>query len=417
MKRFVILSIALILSAGVTTNAELVYDNDPVYEMEIFARFDNGTAERFVTRGDQVKVDATFTNLGDPVSARLLLEIYGPGGGLVRTKQVVRPFTVDRPVLAMPQLALRTSGVPLGIYSLVFHAEVAGDPETTIGQSQTLLVSVRANTAFIGFMGYASVEDLDIVQILGAEDVAWGTSTHSSQVEDLVDDVTVTGLELATRAPGRTSLQDYGTRQLDFTAIRNHLEATFLGNDVAGETLFHYMIDEFCHPDKWDIPAQDLADLHSLAKSIDPRINIFHNAGHLGCFKTRMDEVAPEYPVLMDYVGFTVTPAKLNTPGYLELIDSIAGEINEIYGSQTRVIALYAVCDSPERWTIPTPEELVTGASQVLAMENIHGIGFYPWGAPAWSTVAIRNVCEDPAYIDAFNQVFDLARERFGGEE
>ncbi len=411
MRRFVFLSIILIMSGGVAANAE------NVYEMQIDARFDNGASERFVNQGDPVKIDAIFTNQGDPVSARLFLEIYSPGGALIRTRQVVRPFTVDRPVIAMPQLTLGTAGATIGTYSMVFRAEVASEPGTTIGESEILHISVQANTAFIGFMGYASVADLDIVQNLGAEDVAWGMSVHSSQIESLVDDVISQGFGMATRAPGRQSIQDSHTHQLNFAAIENHLEETFLGNDVAGDTLFHYMIDEFCHPEKWVISGQDLADLHSLAKSIDPRINIFHNSGHLGCFKAKMNEVAPGYPVLMDYVGFTVTPAKLASPGYLDQIESIAREIHDIYGSQTRVVALYAACDHLDRWTMPTPEELVNGASQVLAMEHIHGIGIYPWGAPDWSSTAVRDVCEDPAYIDAFNQVFEMARERFSSVE
>ncbi len=412
MKRIVFLSIAVMMFSGMMAIAE------PQYEMDIFARLGSGTSEMSVTRGDPVQIDATFTNLGDPVTARLFLEIFDPDGTRVRSKRVVRPFTVDRPVLAMPQLSLGTGGARIGVYSIVFHAEAVDQPGVPISNTSTLLIDVReAGSAFIGFMGYASMENLSVVQNLGADAVAWGTSIHASQIESLVEDVLAYDLGMATRAPGRVSMQDSVTHQLDFVAIQNQLENTFAGNDVAGDTMFHYMIDEFCHPEKWDIPAQDLADLHSLAKSIDPRINIFHNSGHLGCFKAKMDEAAPDYPVLMDYVGFTVTPHKLSDPGYLPLIDSIAGEIKAIYGDQTQVIALYAVCDSPDRWTMPTPEELIEGVNQVLAMENIQGIGFYPWGAPSWATAAVGDVCEDPAYIDAFNLMFDLARDRFGAGE
>ena len=35
--------------------------------------------------------------------------------------------------------------------------------------------------------------------------------------------------------------------------------------------------------------------------------------------------------------------------------------------------------------------------AQVLEMENIHGIGIYPWRSGQWSSVAVRDICEDPA--------------------
>jgi hypothetical protein len=412
MKRIIFLSIAVMLYAGMMAHAI------PQYEMDIFARFDTGMTEMFITRGEEIRVDSTFSNLGDPVSARLFLDIFNPEGNLIRTRQVVKPFTVDRPVMSMPQLTMSTNVLMLGVYSLVFRAEAADQPGIPIAEPCTLYIDVQAaSSAFIGFMGYASVEDLDIARNLGANDVAWGSSVHPSHIESLVDDVSSHDLRMATRAPGRASMQDSVSHELDMTSILAHLEGTFLGNDLAGITSFHYMIDEFCHPDKWVISSQDLADLWSMAKSIDPRINIFHNAGHLGCFQNRMDESAPVYPVMADYVGFTVTPHKLADSDYLELMDSIAGNIREIYGTQTKVIAMYAVCDQPGRWSMVTPAELVDGASQVIAMENIDGIGFYPWGAPSWSTTAIRDVCEEPDYIEAFNLVFDLARERFGNGE
>ena len=96
MRRFVLMSMAAMLLAAAPASAEIVYDTDPVYQMEIAASFDNGTTERYVIQGDPVLIDCNFTNVGDPVSARLLLEIYSPGGALIRTKQVVRSFTEDR---------------------------------------------------------------------------------------------------------------------------------------------------------------------------------------------------------------------------------------------------------------------------------------------------------------------------------
>jgi hypothetical protein len=224
------------------------------------------------------------------------------------------------------------------------------------------------------------------------------------------------GLKLAGRVRGDSSFQD-GER-IDFDGLMQLMESTFSTKGVAGDTdfVFLYIIDEPCHPGKWDISLEEFKTFYKTVKSVDPSIPVFVNFGNLECLQNYVSADCSDCKIA-DFAGFTITVKKWKEPDFLAEANTIAGDVKRCDPS-LKILPLIAVYEYPELGLpIPSADFVRETGLAVLQYDNFDGIFYFPWSPSWYMGDTIEDVVNEPVYVNAFREVFEAAIQKFATDQ
>jgi hypothetical protein len=222
------------------------------------------------------------------------------------------------------------------------------------------------------------------------------------------------GLKLAGRASGTSSFQD--GKHIDFDGLVQVMGSTFSTKGVAGDPdfVFFYIIDEPCHPDKWEISLEEFKTFYKKVKSVDPGIPVFVNFGNLECVQNYVSADCSDCKIA-DFAGFTITVKKWNQPNFLAEQNTIAGDVKRCDPS-LKILPLIAVYEYPALSVpIPSADFVRETGLAVLQYDNFDGIFYFPWSPSSYMGDTIEDVMNNPVYVNAFRDVFKAAMEKFAG--
>jgi hypothetical protein len=230
-----------------------------------------------------------------------------------------------------------------------------------------------------------------------------------SDLQAALDAARGQGLGLIARGPGSTAFTD-GTK-LNFTELQSVAQNVFGDNDIASDPSFigWYIIDEPCADWKYDIAPAEFRQFYETIKGVDPNITVIVNFSWLQCAENLQ---AANY---VDIAALTIT---VNRPkDHYASQAEIAARLKAV-NPDLKVVVWIAVYEYPARRVpIPSADWVREKGMEVLQYDVFDGVMFYPWQPGAsYFGATIQDVADDPEYISAFNDVFDAAMEKFGGE-
>jgi hypothetical protein len=201
-----------------------------------------------------------------------------------------------------------------------------------------------------------------------------------------------------------------GTK-LNFTKLESVAQNVFGDNDIASDPSFigWYIIDEPCADWKYDIAPAEFRQFYETIKGVDPNITVIVNFSWLQCAENLQ---AANY---VDIAALTIT---VNRPkDHYASQAEIAARLKAV-NPDLKVVVWIAVYEYPARRVpIPSADWVREKGMEVLQYDVFDGVMFYPWQPGAsYFGATIQDVADDPEYISAFNDVFDAAMEKFGGE-
>ena len=258
----------------------------------------------------------------------------------------------------------------------------------------------------MGIMGMP-LDAFSTVSALNGRTVEYRGSTNPSQVQAAFDAAKSQGLNFLLRGPDRLAFTT-ADGHLDMAAVTNILHTTFDGTTLIGDPAFvgFYLIDEPCHPDKFNITGAEMAELYATIKAYDPSLKLFVNFGKLsGCLDTLLAESggAP----ITDFAAFTVTVPKMNYATYLDAqVQTTLNAKATTPGLQ--VIPMLAVWEGAN---MPMPDEqwIRDTGSAVWNTGAFDGVLFYPWTTPSWATRSLDDVID--TYADDVAFVFSMVAQ------
>jgi hypothetical protein len=169
----------------------------------------------------------------------------------------------------------------------------------------------------------------------------------------------------------------------------------------------NYIIDEPCHPDKFDISASEMRLFYETVKEVDTRIQVMVNFGLLTCAQGlgATGQVA-------DIATFTVTPWKLRrNPNYISEQSQLAALLKQTFPDMM-IVTFISCYEYPAHGEpLPSANWVRETGLEVAGYEAIDGLLYYSWLPSSYMGDTIEDVADDPAYISAFSDVFAAVRE------
>ncbi len=260
----------------------------------------------------------------------------------------------------------------------------------------------------VGVMGVPTAAFPEIVP-LRSNTVEYRGSTEAKDIQAAFDAARAQRLHFLVRGPSRRLFTTPDGR-LDVAAVDRVLHTMFDGTSFLEDPAFLgvYLIDEPCHPNKYNLTGSDLVQLYTTVKAYHPNLNLFINFGQLsGCFDTLLTE-AKGAPIV-DIAAFTVTVRKTDNPLYLPAQVETARQAKAA-DAHPRIVPMLAIWEGAN---MPMPsEQWVRDTGQFLAAaDTFDGVLVYPWATPSWATRSLDDVID--TYADDVQWVFSafLAEE------
>jgi len=201
---------------------------------------------------------------------------------------------------------------------------------------------------------------------------------------------------------------------MDFVKLESIVSEVFSGNEIAGDPGFlgHFIIDEPCHENKWDISPTEFRQFYTTVKEVDPNIGVFVNFGFLACLERFVDGSGGK---IADFASFVVSPKKLEkSPNYIADENASAQRVKESY-PDLQIVPLVAVWEYPAKnESLPSADWVRQTGLEVLKHDGFDGLMYFTWVSSRYMGDAIEDVADDPKYNKAFEDVFDAAKEKFG---
>ncbi|MCD4669060.1 MAG: hypothetical protein K8S14_01300 [Actinomycetia bacterium] len=264
----------------------------------------------------------------------------------------------------------------------------------------------------IGFMG-VDIENLSQAHSLGASTVFLQIHQPTSFIVPAIAQAEDLEINIGARAKGRSYFQI--GEKIDFDKLKQMMVEQFTDSNIAAQLSGYYLIDEPCHPHKWDISLQDLSRVYEICKEVDNDIVVLYNFGDLGCFNDLIQENGNANPVV-DIACFTVTLKKIqDNPDYIKSMAENAAMAREIYPSIKIVplIAVYSSNGSGKIHEMPASDHILEITEQILAEDDFDGIMFFPWKKSKYMLQSIEDIANDSLYIDTFKFVFESAKWKY----
>jgi len=220
-------------------------------------------------------------------------------------------------------------------------------------------------------------------------------------------------LNLLGRAEGRKSFQS--GKKIDFVKLERIISAVFASNDIARHPNFfgYYIIDEPCHPGKWDISLVEFERFYQTVKRVDPHIPVLVNFGDSRCLGGFVPSDCSGWPIV-DIAVITITPKKNSQyPDFLQNANSVAAQAKSCH-PDLQVVIQVAVYEYPGHWPMPPADWVRQVGMEILSYDHLDGVIYWPWNPSPYMARSVRDVADDPDYIRAFNDVFDAARAKLG---
>lgn len=259
----------------------------------------------------------------------------------------------------------------------------------------------------------APPEDFGDIANLGAGSV--GTRRRKgAEVRDLtvlMSQAEAQGLRLFVQSEGRGWFQT-GDKRFDYQKLYDVIYAAFGDNDVASDPDFigYYIVDEPCNPQQWSgMTQQDMAQFYDTVKSVDPNIPVAVNYGHPSCLERFVPSNCPAPPGA-DVALVTIDPVKWKWPGYMDEVHAAAAAMKAC-DPDVKVVVAIAVYGLPIWGDLPSPDYVRETGFAVLADPALDGFIYFSWSPDPYMTASISDVADDPAYISAFADVFNAARQ------
>lgn len=252
--------------------------------------------------------------------------------------------------------------------------------------------------------GIMVVPESELIVIKGFGGQAISAMGYHSGVElqILLDVVKVQNMGLVGRAQSRSAFS-VGNK-LDFAALEHIVSEIFTGNSIAGDSAFlgYYILDEPCHSSKWNISLAEMCQFYTVVKGVNSDIQIMTNFGYLGCAEKFVTGES-----FADIAAFTITAKKLRQdPGYIANQAAVATTLKQSYPDM-KIVALVAVYEYPaQNEPIPSADWVRDTGLEVISYSVFDGIMFYPWSPSSYMGETIEDIADDPAYINAFKDVF-----------
>jgi len=201
--------------------------------------------------------------------------------------------------------------------------------------------------------------------------------------------------------------------KIDFNKLRDAISNVFSNTNIASDSNFlaYYIIDEPCHENKWDITPAEFRKFYLTVKEVNANIKVLVNFGHLPCLESFLTE---NKETIVDIATFTITPKKLKKfPDYIADQNAIAKRLKEI-DPHLQIVSLIAVYEYPDKKVaLPSADWVRQTGKKVLGYDGFDGIMYYSWSPSSYMGDTIEDIADNPEYISAFKEVFDLAKEKF----
>ena len=268
------------------------------------------------------------------------------------------------------------------------------------------------NGALIGFMG-AGLENFAQAKMLGVSTVFLKMHQKTAYLDSAIVEAEVLGLDVGARAKGRLHFQI--GKKIDFIKLKQLIDEQFSDNNIAKNLFGYYLIDEPCHPDKWDISLQDFKHTYALIKEVDNNIIILYNFSDLGWLYDLIQENNTVNSIV-DIACFTVTLKKVqDNPDYIKSMTKYVVTAKKEFPS-IKIVPLVAIYSSNESGKIremPTPDQILDMTEKILVEDDFDGIMFFPLGKSKYMDQSIEDVINDPLYVDAFKSAFESSKQKY----
>lgn len=262
--------------------------------------------------------------------------------------------------------------------------------------------SINKTDDIIGILGVHDTDDFAMISNIGARTVGIGMPLSFDELEHAKKKASENTLQLIARAAGMKNFQTQD-KALDFRKLEELLSQYETADII-------YLIDEPCHPEKWNIDTDDLIDAYSIAKHVNPQTQIFINFASLECLDVLISDCPDDK--ITDIAAFTITQTNLNRDrDYIKNQDSLAMKAKKCF-PDIKIVPLIAVYEYPDRQQeLPSAEWVRDKGITVLQHDGFDGILFFPWQPSDYMGKTIRDVY-DTTYSDSFREVFYEAKRK-----
>lgn len=224
-------------------------------------------------------------------------------------------------------------------------------------------------------------------------------------------------LKMGGRAEGQNKFQT-STNKIDLPKLQKLLSNTFASKVIANSPNFayYYIIDEPCHPDKWDISQKEFETFYKTVKNVNPNIKILVNFGDLSCLRSYLPDNCADWHIT-DIAAFTVTKPKMQKSqrqenNYISTQGKLASEIKSC-SPNLEILPLLAIYEYPDKNVpIPSASWVKDTGLEVLKYNDFDGLMYYPWSPSSYMGNTIEDIASDPEYINAFQAVFTAAKKK-----
>ena len=304
------------------------------------------------------------------------------------------------------------------------------ETQVFVNEAPASNIDYSVEKRFIGFLGVPQSE-FSKAKSLGALAVSTKMQLPPTELQSHLKSAKSLGLGLIGRAEGQSRFQmgemqkqakgarqkPEGTkRKIDFEKLKQSIQNSFLNTNIASDPYFlgDYIIDEPCHPNKWDITVEDFKQFYATVKEVNPDINVLVNFGHLACLESFIQNLNPDEKIV-DIATFTITTHKFKkSSNYIAEEADRAKRIKQAH-PDIQIIPLVAIYEYPARnLPIASADWVRKTGMEVLEYDRFDGIMFYPWDPSRYMGETIADVVDDPKYSSSFKDVFATADERFG---
>ena len=260
---------------------------------------------------------------------------------------------------------------------------------------------------FYGFAG-VDVSSLEEVKKLGANTAMIVPYMSAKKLKEVLGKAEKLNLYIFGRAEGKSKFQK--GKKIDFKKLKSNIEKIFLNTEIAENSCFagYYIIDEPCHPGKWNITQNDFIKFYSTVKRVNKNINVLVNFGTLECFEKF---ISKEFKGV-DIALFTITQKKLKrNPNYIKNQNTIAEKLKKV-NSHLKILPMVAIYEFPERKIrIPSVLWIKKVADEIIECKNFDGIVLFSWYPSPYMSKSIKDIYKIPEYNKVFRDIFQKFKD------